>query len=99
MVVQLGCLVGKQKEAIKLVSDYEKRIKEIKAITTKWEKKPKVYFEEWYDPLISGISWVSEIIRLAGGEDVFEELSTESLAKNRIIPKHKEVVKRNPEES
>lgn len=97
MIIQLGSLVGKQSEALQLVASYEKRIAEIKEITNSWKIKPKVYFEEWFDPLISGIQWVSEIITLAGGEDVFEELGKESLAKNRIIEKQKEVIKRNPD--
>ena len=97
MMIQLGSLLGKQEEAIKLVNQYTKRIDEIKSMVSQWKNKPKVYFEEWYDPLISGIQWVSEIITLAGGVDVFQELSKESLAKNRIIEKHKEVVKRNPD--
>jgi iron complex transport system substrate-binding protein len=47
--------------------------------------KPKVYFEEWDDPLISGIGWVSELIEIAGGEDVLPELRLQQSAKNRII--------------
>jgi len=97
MMIQLGSLLGKQEDAKKLVDQYIERIDEIKGIVSKWEKKPKIYFEEWYDPLISGIQWVSEIITLGGGIDVFDELSKESLAKNRIIEKHKEVIKRNPD--
>jgi hypothetical protein len=47
-------------------------------------KKPKVYFEEWDDPLISGIGWVSELIEIAGGEEVFPELRKQKAAKDRI---------------
>ena len=47
--------------------------------------KPKVYFEEWDDPLISGIGWVSELIEIAGGEDILPELRFQHAAKNRII--------------
>lgn len=59
--------------------------------------KPKIYFEEWYDPLISGITWVSQIIELAGGVDIFSETQHTSLAKDRIIADNNEVVLRNPD--
>ncbi len=60
-------------------------------------RRPRVYFEEWDAPLISGIRWVSELIELAGGEDCFGELAGEPLAKNRIIADPQEVVRRNPD--
>lgn len=97
MMVQLGALVGKREEAIQLVESYHTRIKEIQSIVSNWKVKPKVYFEEWYDPLISGIQWVSELIEIAGGKDVFEEFRLQSLAKDRIIANSSEVVKRNPD--
>ncbi len=50
--------------------------------------KPKVYFEEWDNPLISGIGWVSELIEIAGGEDVFPELRKQKAAKDRIVSPH-----------
>ena len=46
--------------------------------------RPRVYFEEWDDPLISGISWVSQLIEIAGGEDVFADLAVQKAAKDRI---------------
>lgn len=96
-IIQLGSWVGKQEEAIALVNDYQKRLEEIQSITQKWGKRPKVYFEEWYDPLISGISWVSELIEIAGGDECFAHLAKESLAKGRIIAKHEEVIEVNPD--
>jgi iron complex transport system substrate-binding protein len=57
----------------------------------------RVYFEEWDDPLISGIRWVSELIGLAGGEDCFPELARESLGRNRIIADPLEVARRAPD--
>jgi hypothetical protein len=51
-------------------------------------RKPKVYFEEWDDPLISGIAWVSELIEIAGGEEVFPELRKQKAAKDRIVSPH-----------
>ncbi|MEM7284007.1 MAG: ABC transporter substrate-binding protein, partial [Pseudomonadota bacterium] len=55
------------------------------------------YFEEWDDPLISGIRWVSELIEIAGGDDCFPELGAESLGKNRIIADPSVVIQRNPD--
>lgn len=60
-------------------------------------RRPRVYFEEWYDPLISGIRWVSELIELAGGEDCFPELRECGLARDRIIADPDEVVRRAPD--
>jgi len=60
-------------------------------------RRPRVYFEEWYDPLISGIRWVSELIELAGGEDCFPELRECGLARDRIIADPDEVVRRKPD--
>ncbi len=97
MMVQLGALVGQQPKALELVKNIENDIAQIKAATNHWKVKPKVYFEEWFDPLISGIRWVSEIIEIAGGEDLFPEFAKNSLAKDRIIANHSEIIKRNPD--
>ncbi len=59
--------------------------------------RPRVYFEEWDEPMISGIRWVSELVGVAGGDDCFEENSRQSLAKNRIIADPQEVVRRAPD--
>jgi iron complex transport system substrate-binding protein len=56
-----------------------------------------VYFEEWDEPMISGIRWVSELVEIAGGEECFPELAVESLAGNRIIPDGQTVVQRQPD--
>ena len=60
-------------------------------------KRPRVYFEEWHDPMISGIGWASELITIAGGDDVFAELATQHSAKQRIIADANEVIKRAPD--
>lgn len=97
MIVQLGSMVGKQKEAIVLVKQFQDALQKNCAANQSKAIKPKIYFEEWYDPLISGIGWVSELIALSGGIDIFDELGQESLAKNRIIADKQEVVRRNPD--
>ena len=60
-------------------------------------RRPRVYFEEWDQPLISGIRWVAELIEIAGGEDCFPELSMQSQARGRIIADPLEVVRRAPD--
>jgi iron complex transport system substrate-binding protein len=60
-------------------------------------RRPKVYFEEWDEPLISGIQWVAELVRIAGGDDIFPERAAEPLAKQRILDDRHEVVRRAPD--
>lgn len=97
MMVQLGTLVGKGKEAFALVQQVQAQIEEFQHISAQWPQKPKVYFEEWYDPLISGIQWVGELIEMAGGINVYAANSLQSLAKDRIIADHTDVIAKNPD--
>jgi iron complex transport system substrate-binding protein len=60
-------------------------------------RRPRVYFEEWDEPMISGIRWVSELIEIAGGEDIFSERSRSQAASGRIIGNAEEVIQRKPE--
>ena len=96
-IVQLGSLVGKQSVAINLVEEIQASIKHIQYKTESWSTKPTVYFEEWDEPIITGIRWVTEIIELAGGIDIFPELQSESLAKNRIIEFDQVIIDKNPD--
>jgi iron complex transport system substrate-binding protein len=84
MIRTLGALVGAADKAEALARDHEARLAEARA-STRGRPRPKVYFEEWDDPLISGIGWVSELIEIAGGEDVFVELRAQKSAKGRIV--------------
>jgi iron complex transport system substrate-binding protein len=84
MIRTLGALVGAADRADRLASGYEARLATI-AATRRTAPKPKVYFEEWDDPLISGIGWVSELIEIAGGEDILPRLRFQQAAKDRII--------------
>ena len=61
-----------------------------------WPDRPRVYFEEWHEPLISGLRWVSEVIELAGGRDIFSELRDKASAKDRVVDPG-EVVRRDPQ--
>lgn len=95
MIQIVGGIVGKQSDAEALVARFEQRLNDV-ASRTNGKPRPRVYFEEWGDPLISGIRWVSELIEIAGGEDVFAELRVHHRAKDRIV-QPEEVVRRNPD--
>jgi iron complex transport system substrate-binding protein len=84
MIRTLGAIVGAAGRADQLATSYEQRLAGI-AATPRPGAKPKVYFEEWDDPIISGIGWVSELIEIAGGEDVFSKLRFQQAAKDRIV--------------
>jgi iron complex transport system substrate-binding protein len=87
MIRTVGALVGAVDKAEALAQSYEARLNEV-AASVRGRPKPKVYFEEWDNPLISGIGWVSELIEIAGGEDVFPELRKQKAAKDRIVSPH-----------
>ena len=71
-------------------------IKQVREYSSVWPDRPRVYFEEWMDPLIAGIGWVSELIEIAGGRDVFAELRAHGDARRRIVAAE-EVARRDPE--
>ena len=84
MIRTVGALVGAAERADQLASSYERRLTDV-AATRRPSPKPKVYFEEWDDPLISGIGWVCELIEIAGGADALPDLRLQQAAKDRII--------------
>jgi iron complex transport system substrate-binding protein len=84
MIRTVGALVGAAERADQLATGYERRLATI-ALARRPLAKPKVYFEEWDDPLISGIGWVAELIEIAGGEDVLPKLRFQQAAKDRIV--------------
>ena len=86
MIRTLGALVGAAQKADRLTATLETRLTQTRERTSRIEIKPRVYFEEWDDPMISGIRWVSELIGIAGGVDVFPELSTRKSAPERVVP-------------
>jgi iron complex transport system substrate-binding protein len=84
MIRTLGALIGVPGKAEELATAYESRLAAIQA-STEGRLPCRVYFEEWDDPLISGIGWVSELIEIAGGVDVFARLRHEKSARDRIV--------------
>ncbi len=96
MIVMLGALVGKARDGEALADRLAAGLDEVRALGARLPRKPRVYFEEWPDPLISGIRWVSELIEVAGGQDVFAELRNRGLARDRIVSAER-VIERDPE--
>ena len=84
MIRTVGALVGAGERADALAAGYEARLAAV-ASTARERPRVRVYFEEWDEPMISGIGWVSELIGVAGGVDVFADLSREKAAKDRIV--------------
>jgi iron complex transport system substrate-binding protein len=84
MIRTLGALVGATDRADHLAAGYERRLADVASFAQP-SPRPKVYFEEWDDPLISGIGWVSELIEIAGGEDILPDLRFRASAKDRIV--------------
>ena len=93
----LGGLIGRPDKGDTLALTLETHLSEIADRASQLPVRPRVYFEEWMDPLITGIGWVAELVRIAGGDDCFPELSTESLAKNRIVEDPMRVVEQQPD--
>ena len=95
-VLMLGGLLGLERRARELVVDIRDEIKQVREFSSVWPDRPRIYFEEWHDPLIAGICWVSETIEIAGGRDIFPELRDRASARGRIVDPD-EVVRRNPQ--
>ena len=85
MIRTLGALIGAADKADVLARSFENRLANARQRAAAIANKPRVYFEEWDDPLITGIGWVSELIEVAGGIDTFKYLSGQKSAKHRII--------------
>jgi len=96
VVQTIGRLVGAGDDAADLAADLGRRIDEASARNGRLGRRPRVYFEEWPDPMISAISWVSELIAVAGGEDIFADRSKGGLAIERFV-NSEAVLSANPE--
>ncbi len=96
MIAMLGGLVGCQQEAEQLADRLSADLDRIAESASRFPRRLRVFFEEWDEPLISGIRWVEELVAIAGGTPIFPELSTAGLAKDRIVAAA-EVARRDPE--
>lgn len=97
MIRVLGGMIGCGEKAARLAGRLEEGLHEVESKARALTARPKVYFEEWDQPMISGIGWVSELIAIAGGEDCFAELGGKLLAKDRIIADPDEIAVRRPD--
>jgi iron complex transport system substrate-binding protein len=97
MIRTLGGMIGCEAQTAALLAELEAGLEAVRTQAARLTRRPRVYFEEWDEPLFSGIGWVSELVTLAGGEDCFPELARESLGRNRIIADPLEVVRRAPD--
>ena len=95
-VLLIGGALGCEAEARALIGDVRDEVTQIREYSSVWPDRPRVYFEEWPDPPIAGIRWVSELIEIAGGRDVFAELRGQRRAADRIVDLS-EVARRDPE--
>jgi iron complex transport system substrate-binding protein len=96
MIRMLGAIVGASERARGLVTTLEAGLVQARSRADCLPKRPRVFFEEWDDPVISGIGWVSELIEIAGGIDIFADRGNQSAAKDRIV-RMEEVVERAPD--
>ena len=97
MIRVLGGMIGVQGKAEELASKLEAGLEEIRSAAASLKKRPRVYFEEWDEPMISGIRWVSELVEIAGGQDIFPENARMPLAKDRIHADGSAVIERQPD--
>jgi iron complex transport system substrate-binding protein len=97
MILALSSLVGVADKGAALVQRLEENLENIREAATAFPRKPRVYFEEWDEPMISGIRWVSELVEIAGGKDVFSEQSHSQAATGRIVPNANVVIEKSPE--
>ena len=96
-VRRLGALVGAASSANAYADALQRGLDAIATEASALPRRPKVYFEEWDEPPITGIRWVAELVRIAGGDDIFPERAREPLARGRILEDASEVVRRAPD--
>lgn len=96
-VRRLGAMVGAAAKAEAYADSLERGVDAVAAKAAAFPLRPRVYFEEWDEPRISGIQWVAELVRIAGGDDIFPELAAESLAKHRILASDDAILGRDPQ--
>ncbi len=90
-------LVGEAAAAEAWIADWQRRADALATVAATWPRRPRVYFEEWDEPMISAIQWVSELITIAGGDDVFPELGRQRMGRDRVIADALEPARRAPD--
>ncbi len=97
MMYQVAAMVGQGAQGLAKIESLQQQLAAIQDAAATLSRRPRIYFEEWDEPHISAIRWVSELMGVAGGDDCFPELAAQSLGKNRIIADGAEIVRRNPD--
>jgi iron complex transport system substrate-binding protein len=97
MIRMLGGMIGRERQAAALAERLEAGVEATRAAAMRLQRRPRVYFEEWDEPLIAGIRWVGEVIEAAGGDNCFADLAAMPLGRDRIIADPAEVVRRAPD--
>ena len=97
MLYQVGAMVGQAEQALQRIAQMQTQLDAIRQAAATFKRRPRVFFEEWDEPHISGIRWVSELMGIAGGDDIFPELAVQSLGKDRIIADAQTIIDRAPD--
>ena len=101
MLYQVAAMVGEAQQGLERIAAWRADLDAMRArvldLQARGARRPRVYFEEWDTPQISAIRWVSELMGIAGGDDIFPELALESLGKNRILADDDAVLRRAPD--
>ena len=97
MLYQVAAMVGEAEQGLARLQAMRAELDAIAQRAAGFKRRPKVFFEEWDEPHISGIRWVSELMGIAGGDDVFPELAVQSLGRDRIIADGQTIVERAPD--
>jgi iron complex transport system substrate-binding protein len=97
MLYQVAAMVGQADQGLLLLKGMRAELDSIAQRAAGFKRRPKVFFEEWDEPHISGIRWVSELMGIAGGDDMFPELAVQSLGKDRIIAEGQSIIDRAPD--
>lgn len=97
MLHQVAAMVGQERRGLELLQARRERLAAIEQEARALRRRPRVFFEEWDQPHISAIGWVSELLAIAGGDDCFPELAAQPLGKDRIVADPAEIARRNPD--
>lgn len=97
MIETTGRLVGAEGRALALISELEAQVESVRRAAALLPCRPRVYFEEWDEPMISGIQWASELIGIAGGDDVFADLAQHGAARDRVVTEKSALATRRPD--
>jgi iron complex transport system substrate-binding protein len=97
MLYQVAAMVGQAEKGLALLQTWRSELDAIEKQAASFKRRPKVFFEEWNEPHISGIRWVSELMGIAGGDDIFPELARMPMGRDRIIADGQTIVERAPD--